>query len=225
MAVGRDGVTGGLWFVSAGIVLICIAPLLIYRVTVGAGAPWLAGPALGVQVTIVVWVMTRRLAIWWRALLAILALDVVAISIFLLGLTARSVGLAVGGICHAMAYSGLLIWFATSLRPGREPVVTGLARQMRRTMPLEVVRYTRAVTIAWCGFFAAQLGISAALLAGAPEATWSFFVNLLNVPLIVAMILAEFVCRLVLFHHEQRTGLIATLAGLRHIRGAPGGRP
>ena len=39
-------------------------------------------------------------------------------------------------------------------------VVTGFARQIRRTMPDKVVRYTRLVTIAWCVFFATQLAVS-----------------------------------------------------------------
>jgi uncharacterized membrane protein len=173
---------------------------------------------------VIVLLLTRSLAVWCRAILTVAALAVVAAAALASGLPIRSVGLAPGGICHAAAYSSLLIWFTRSLRPDREPVVTGFARRIRRTMPVEVVRYTRRVTIAWCVFFAAQLGMSAALLAVAPEAIWPAFVNLLNLPLIVAMVLAEFGCRLLVFRGEPHTSLIATLAGLRHIRGMPGGR-
>jgi uncharacterized membrane protein len=119
-------------------------------------------------------------------------------------------------------------------------VVTQFARQMRQTMPAAVVRYTRRVTIAWCIFFAAQIGTSAVLLATAPppvfssgvfssgvlsSAAWSSFVNLWSLPLVAAMFLMEYGCRVVLFRHESRTGLIATVAGLVHARGSAGRPP
>jgi len=139
------------------------------------------------------------------------------VPILITGVAAALLGLPAGGVCHAAAYAVLLTRFAMSLRPGREPVVTGFARRIRRTMPDNVVRYTRHVTIAWCVFFATQLGVSLALLAAAPEVVWSNVVTRWNLPLVVTMMLAEFGCRSLLFRRESRTGLIATLAGLRHI--------
>ena len=130
--------------------------------------------------------------------------------------------LAMAGVCHALVYSGLLIWFGSSLRSGREPVVTGFARRMRRTMPPDVVSYTRLVTLAWCVFFAGQIVLSLALLLAAPGYVWSGFVTMWNLPLVLAMILAEFICRTILFRHHQRTGLLATLAALRQMSGLPG---
>jgi uncharacterized membrane protein len=220
MPIGRGGTIGGLSIVLAG-----IAPLLLYRVTIDTASPWLIGAVVTAQVTAIVWLVARDLAVRYRAILAVATVAIPAAAILRLGLPAREVGLAVGGVCHAVAYACLLIWFAASLRPGHEPVVTGFARRMRRTMPDKVVRYTSHVTIAWCVFFAAQLVMSAALLVAAPRTVWSSFVNLLNLPLIVAMVLAEFGWRSVLFRHEVRTGLLATLTGLRHIRGVPDSRP
>jgi uncharacterized membrane protein len=224
MPVGRSGIAVGQFIIPAGILLVCVAPFLIYRATAGNAPSWLIGAAVVVQITVIVCLLTRSLAIWCRVILAVAAMAVVAAAALVPGLPMRSAGFAVGGIWHAAAYSSLLIWFARSLRPDRESVVTGFARRIRRTMPVEVVRYTRRVTIAWCVFFAAQLSMSAALLAVAPEAIWPAFVTLLNLPLIVAMILAESGCRLLVFRGEPHTGLIATLAGLRHIRGMPGGQ-
>jgi uncharacterized membrane protein len=221
MPVGRDGIVAAPSLLLVGVILIGIAAFLIYRAPVGTGSSLLIGIVVAAQLITIVWLSTRGMTGGYRTLLAAGAFAGVAAFVLISGSPTRSVGLAVAGICHAAAYSGLLIWFTGSLRPNCEPAVTGFARQMRRTMPVEVIRYTRRVTIAWCIFFAAQLTISAVLLAGAPRATWASFVSLLNLPLIVAMILAEFGCRLVLFRHEQRTGLIATLAGLRHIRGLP----
>ena len=92
-------------------------------------------------------------------------------------------------------------------------------------MPDKVVRYTRKVTIAWCVFFAAQLVVSLALLLLAPATIWSGFINLLNLPLIAAMVLAEFACRLVVFRHEPHTSLIDTLSAVRRARFMPASRP
>jgi uncharacterized membrane protein len=218
MPVARDPIPGGLLFVLAGLV-----PILIYHLSYGTQSPLLTGAAVAIQIAAIVWVAAGRLAKRYRAIVAFAGLAVV-VALFAAGVPARPAGLAVGGLCHA-AYAGLLVWFAASLRAGHEPVVTGFARRMRRTMPPKVVRYTRRVTLAWCVFFAAQLATSALLLAAAPPGLWAAFVNVWNLPLVVAMFLAEFACRLLLFRHEPRTGLFATLAGLRRTGGASGTAP
>jgi uncharacterized membrane protein len=58
-------------------------------------------------------------------------------------------------------------------------------------------RFTRNLTIAWCVFFAAQLIASALLFAFAALATWSLFVNLLNLPLLALMFAGQLVYRMV----------------------------
>jgi uncharacterized membrane protein len=217
MAVARRGIQGG-----PVLLLIGIAPFLICRFIVTTAPAWLVGAVAVCQAAAFVWLAavhpaSKRLAPRYRAPLAVAAIAVVATAILWPGLPTRSVSLVVGGICHAAAYTCLLIWFAASSRPNREPVVTGFARKLRQTMPPTVVRYTRLVTIAWSIFFAAQLAVSAALLLAAPTRVWSAFVNLWNLPLVVAMILAEFGCRWFLFRHEPHTGLLATLAGIRRL--------
>jgi uncharacterized membrane protein len=173
-----------------------------------------------VQVAAILWFLSKAWPL--RHFLVLLAgiIAVAAAAVIALGLPPiRSAGLAVAGCCHTVAYISVLIWFATSLRPDHEPVVTSFARRVRRTMPDKVLRYTRHVTVAWCVFFGAQLVVSAGLLMLAPQAIWAGFVTLLNMPLIVTMVLAEFGVRMVLFRNEQRTGLLDTLAAMRHRRG------
>jgi uncharacterized membrane protein len=216
MPTRRVGIPNGLLLVLGGIV-----PFLIYRVTIGDAPLWLVGAIVVAQLAAIASWLARNVMVQYRAIFAVVGVTGVAAAVLGLGLPARSVALAAGGVCHGAAYAVLLTWFARSLRPDREPVVTGLARQMRRTMPDKVVRYTRRVTIAWCVFFATQLGVSAGLLAATPEVVWSAFVNLWNLPLVVAMMLAEFGCRLFLFWREPHTGLVATMAGLRRIGGQP----
>jgi uncharacterized membrane protein len=226
-------------------ILAGVGPCLIYGVMAGpnsptANYPMFIGGLVAVQVGAIAWLTTGSLLARYRAIAAVAAAAAVLAAMLGSGLPARSFGMAMGGLCHAAAYTGLLVWFAASLRPGREPVVTQFARQMRQTMPAAVVRYTRRVTIAWCIFFAAQIGTSAVLLATAPppvfssgvfssgvlsSAAWSSFVNLWSLPLVAAMFLMEYGCRVVLFRHESRTGLIATVAGLVHARGSAGRPP
>jgi uncharacterized membrane protein len=95
------------------------------------------------------------------------------------------------GSPHALIYSALLIGFALSLVPGREPIVTYFARTIHGRIAPEIENYTRRVTWVWCGFFGLELLGSALLLMLAPIAWWSVFVNILNVPLLVAMFLGE----------------------------------
>jgi uncharacterized membrane protein len=220
MPAGRGSIAAGRLIIVAGLL-----SFLIYHVTIGIAPKWLISAVAVVQVATIVWLLGGKLATRYRAVASVGALAVVVVAMHFTRLPARSVALAGGGLCHAAAYAGLLAWFGASLRRGREPIVTGFARQMRRTMPATVVRYTSHVTVAWSVFFAAQLVASAALLAWAPIAVWSSFVSVWNFPLVMAMILAEFACRLLVMRREPRTGLIATLAGMRRISGLSGNLP
>lgn len=96
---------------------------------------------------------------------------------------------------HLAVYLLLLAWFGASLLPGREPLVTCMARQVHGTMPEALVAYTRRVTIAWCVFFFAMALTAGVLFAWAPADVWSAFVNLLSLPLVIAMFAAEYLWR------------------------------
>ena len=120
--------------------------------------------------------------------------------------------LSVGsGLTHATLYGALLVLFARSLRTGGDDLVTGLARRFQNPLPPCVAAYTRGVTLAWCGFFALQLAGSATLLAVAPRAVWSLFVNVLDLPLVGLMFVAEFGCRRLLLRAESSVGLLEAI--------------
>ena len=193
--------------------------------TQGGSVPWLIGALAAAQITAIAWFLARNWAPPYRAALLIGLLGIAAMLPIFLRLPVRSVGLGVTGACHAIAYVALFTWFTASLRPQREPVVTAFARRVRATMPDKVIRYTRQVTIAWSVFFAAQLVLSALLFLVAPAAIWVAFVNLMNLPLVVAMMLAEAACRRILFRHEARTSLAETLSAMRHLRFTHARRP
>ncbi|HJY79366.1 MAG TPA: hypothetical protein VKE95_22160 [Burkholderiales bacterium] len=98
---------------------------------------------------------------------------------------------AAAGLAHAGAYLAMLWYFGRSLRPGREPLITRIARRIHGSVPPDMACFTRRLTVAWCAFFAAQVVVSALLLAFAPHDFWSMFVNVLDLPLLALMFVAQ----------------------------------
>ena len=115
----------------------------------------------------------------------------------------------VSALTHWAIYGGLLATFGSTLRPGREALITAMARRLHGAIPDELAVYTRRVTWAWCGFFAVQLTTSVLLFALAPLVVWSFFVNVLDLPLVAAMFAAEYACRLCCLRDPPRHSLAA----------------
>ena len=106
----------------------------------------------------------------------------------------------------------LSMMFAITLRPGREALVTKLARSVRGgDMPDAVVRYTRAVTAAWALYFVAIATISTVLFLTQPRAIWSLFVNVLVWPLTAGMFVVEYAIRLRVLRDLDHVSLIATV--------------
>jgi uncharacterized membrane protein len=158
---------------------------------------------------------TQRGMLWTGILVTAQAVFVAWLALsFLTGSIARWAGCAVvlvvtAAICrftpdgiaastavpHAIAYLSILAIFGTSLLPGRKPIVTIFAERSRGELPPALRRYTRRVTWAWCAFCAAQLLTSLLLLLFAPAHVWSTFVNLCNLPLLLAMFCGEFAWR------------------------------
>jgi uncharacterized membrane protein len=103
--------------------------------------------------------------------------------------------LASSAMPHAIAYLSILAIFGSSLLPGRKPVITIFAERSRGELPPALRRYTRRVTWAWCLFCAGQLLTSLLLLLFAQAEVWSTFVNLCNLPLLIAMFSCEFAWR------------------------------
>lgn len=124
----------------------------------------------------------------------------------------------VSAVTHWAIYAGLLLTFALTLRPGREPLITGMARRMHGPLTPELARYTRCVTLAWSLFFAAQLALSVGLFCLAPLVAWSFFVNILDIPLVVAMFAAEYAVRLRVLRDPPRHSLAAILKMVGELR-------
>lgn len=99
--------------------------------------------------------------------------------------------LAVSGVTHVAINGMLLAVFAATLAPGRTPLVVAMGRRLDPYFTPAIARYARGVTWAWVAFFAAQIALSGVLLAMAPRTVWSFFVNILDLPLVVAVFVIE----------------------------------
>jgi uncharacterized membrane protein len=105
------------------------------------------------------------------------------------------------GISHSAINLFLLWLFGRTLISGQEPLITGFARRIHGTLPTRMEGYTRRVTVAWCVFFAAQVLVSTALLITGSLSTWSLFVNVLSLPLVVLMFVAEYLYRVMRYRH------------------------
>ena len=145
----------------------------------------IAAILIATQAVLIAWIASSSLT---RRGFRIGACAMVALLVPVLSRFTDGGPLVASAVPHAMAYLTLLVVFAVSLQPGREAIVTILARKARGALSGEIVRYTRRVTWAWCWFFVAQLMGSLVLLLFAPLDAWSLFVNLCNLPLIGAML-------------------------------------
>ena len=140
-----------------------------------------------------------RLGRWPMGRLIIAAAAVLAVltaGAWLTGIGAAPLSLtALSGLNHAGLFAVLLMLFAGSLRPGRTPAATLIARAARGPLPPELLRYTRQVTWVWAGYAALQLLLSALLLAFGPAHIWSLFVNALDLPLTLLLFAGEYAWR------------------------------
>ena len=119
---------------------------------------------------------------------------------------------------HITVYLLLLWFFARTLRAGSEPLATRIARHQHGALPAEIERYTRQVTWAWCIFFAIMAGASALLFAFAPLAAWSWFANVLNIPLLILMFVAEYAVRLLRFPAFSHASFFTAIHAFRDVR-------
>ena len=167
-----------------------------------------------------IWFMGRS----WRGRLGLTALMLAAVAAWVAwGATSANPAL-VYLLPHAGAYLFMLWLFGRTLMPGREALITRLARHIHGTLPAEIERYTLHVTTAWCLFFAGMALTSLLLFFLAPLVVWSVF-NLLNLPLVVAMFLAEYLYRIRRYPNFSHASIRSTIRTFQKYGGsgpAPG---
>jgi uncharacterized membrane protein len=119
---------------------------------------------------------------------------------------------------HAGINLSLAAVFGRTLFGPHEPLITRFARMARvEALSPVTLAYCRKVTLAWTIFFLAMAALSTLLFAFAPADAWSLFANLLTMPLVLAMFIAEQLTRNRL-PKEDRTGFADTLRAYRAMR-------
>jgi len=145
---------------------------------------------------------------WWPLLALVLA----ALIYFVISGDHGRIGLlAVNGFSHATINLFLIWLFGRTLLHGREPLITQISRKLNGQLHPEVVVYTRHVTIAWVIFPVSQIILSLALYIFAPLAAWSFFINVLNAPLLVLMFVVEKIYRTQRYPYHPRTTIMQAI--------------
>ncbi len=97
---------------------------------------------------------------------------------------------------HVLFNALLMVLFGSSLLPGREPLISSFARRIHGSLPIEIAAYTVTVTWVWTIYFAATIVISLLLYYFAPLTVWSFFANVLGIPLAVLLFVGEYFYRI-----------------------------
>jgi uncharacterized membrane protein len=155
------------------------------------------------------WVVFRMVGRAWWPLLALLSVS--AVYYIVAGNHERIGLLAVNGLSHAVLNLFLLWLFGRTLLPGREPLVSQISRHINGDPEPEITVYTRQVNIAWCVYFALQVAVSLSLYAFAPLAAWSFFINVLNLPLLMLMFVGEKAYRTARFPDHPPTPIMKVI--------------
>lgn len=121
---------------------------------------------------------------------------------------------------HLGTHLALALWFARSLAPGREPVVSAMARRIAPTsLTPRTLRYTRAVTWAWALFLAGNAAMSTVLFIWAPVPLWSTHANLLTWPLMALFFGLEMGVRARVLPPQERPALRDVMQAWQARRG------
>ena len=113
--------------------------------------------------------------------------------------------------------------FGHTLRASQIPLVSRLAARVHGPLSPALSRYTRQVTGAWTLYFCATAVVSVLLFGLAPVAVWSVFANLLGLPLLILMFVAEYGVRVCVLAPSERTGPLQAIRA--YVRAHPGALP
>ncbi len=174
---------------------LVIYPLAVH-VLVVLGAPWIA--VVGLVVTSLVSLLSPMLVrgmnrnyrwLWLYVPLAALGvLNIVTHSVYALFLPPVLVNL------------GLMVFFASTLRPGHIPFIERLMRLgSRAELTASLCTYARRLTWTWVAYFGAAAAVSLLLAWRAPLEIWSLFTNVLNFIFMAALFAAQYLYQRVRF--------------------------
>lgn len=184
-------------------------------------------PLLSVGISLVAPLVGAVALSWrtrWRGLVLFVAIALAVIAALHLDELAQRVS-ALWFIQHAGAHALLAIVFGRTLLPGETPLATRIAHAVLPSMPPEVVRYSRGVTVAWTIYFIAMTALSVLLYFGASTATWSAFATFVSGPLVAVMFALEFALRRRVLPASHCASIAETVAGFRRLMRVPAAPP
>lgn len=198
---------------GAAAVGLCIGYSLVAHLAAVAPAPGLLEAAVAVApgvalAFLLAWRSTHRpmgLALWLAGCLALYGVSGWLVGHYHWVFLLQDAGLQV--------LLGLM--FGRTLQPGRTPLVSQFAAMLHGPLSPAVARYTRRATWAWTLFFAGMATLSLLLFWLEPIAVWSDFANLLGLPLVVLMFVAEYAVRRCVLPKAERAGLWEAFAAYR----------
>ncbi len=122
---------------------------------------------------------------------------------------------------HVAIHAALATVFALTLRAGREPLVTALARRVHGELTPAMAAYSRKVTLAWAIYFVAMGGASIVVFALAPFEMWAAFANFGTPLAMVALFVGEYALRYRLHPEFERATLSAAMRAYARRDAAP----
>lgn len=176
---------------------------MLYSAWLGASIEWHASMSLYKAIGFVV-AMAVIVFFWWIHPVLFIYVPAISINLF------------------------LAAYFFSTLLPGREPLVTRIARIEQPDFDDVVSAYTRKVTLVWALFFAGLLIETIVLIVLAPVETTLLFLNCINYALIPLLFAAEYAYRrvhlrgyihispLVLAAKLSRRGIMSVIAYNKH---------
>lgn len=199
----------------AGMLLLAAAYLVACHIVTTGYPQWAPWFYLAPVLLMLFSFLAHRLGGRWAALVMAAVLGALALALPMWQ-GDRSVLYLAQHVLTNLALCGL---FGHTLLGGREPLVTRVARVVRRNdMPDDVLAFTRATTLAWTLFFAGVVAVSVLLYLCASIVVWSTFVNLINGPLVALMFVGEYAVRRYRFRGRPHHGLMESINAFRQPR-------
>ncbi|HWV16403.1 MAG TPA: hypothetical protein VN030_13300 [Cellvibrio sp.] len=113
----------------------------------------------------------------------------------------------------------LFVYFGLTLLPGREPLISGIARSVRGTLIPAMEKYTRTLTLLWCLLFLAMTLCAVVLPLLQQPKLWSWITNVINYGIVGSLFIGEFILRKKLFpqlSHPSFADYIRIVTRARH---------
>ncbi|HUR39906.1 MAG TPA: hypothetical protein VM240_01950 [Verrucomicrobiae bacterium] len=191
-------------------------PVLVH-LSVLTGSPALASLALVFLYAGFTLPALARQRPWAWATLALVALGSVALA----RTGASFVALKLPPILLPLAMAA---WWAPTLRAGRTPFITVIARKIRGALSPEHERYTRGVTGLWVAVFIALAALGVVTAAFGTPRMWSLLTNFVS-PILIGLVFAlEYSYRRWHLRHEPHPGFIEFLRQVARAGVRPGAR-